>query len=97
MIDFAKVEFTQREYAFMEKEFGYTKEKVDAFTEDDIDKLIDDCFDIEIAETIAADRAAGDDYEESVLSERGEIAADLVTKLTVDESILDDEEDDDDD
>lgn len=67
------MKFTEKEYAFLKNEFGYSKEDVDGFSEDELLDIGDNCFDIETDETLAA----GD----GKISERGEIAAALVTKI----------------
>ncbi len=68
------IKFTEKEYEFIESEFGYTKEQVDGLSPDELYDLADDCFVIEEEETVAA----GEDGE---LSERGETAAGIVTKV----------------
>lgn len=68
------IKFTEEEYNFIVEEFGYSKEQVDGLGADELYDLADDCFIIEEEETVAA----GDDGE---LSERGEIAAGIVTKV----------------
>ena len=68
------IKFTEKEYEFIESEFGYTKEQVDGLSPDELYDLADDCFVIEEEETVAAE-------EDGELSERGETAAGIVTKV----------------
>ena len=68
------IKFSKAEYDFIEREFGKNQEQVAALTDDELYDLADDCFVIEEEETVAA----GEDGE---LSERGELAASIVTKV----------------
>ena len=67
------IQFTAKEYAWIEAEFGYTRAQVDRLRPEELSDLANDCFVIEEVETVAA--GEGD------LSERGEIAAGIVTKV----------------
>ena len=69
----SKVNFTENEYSFIEENFGFSKDEVDAFSEDDYFDLQDKCSDIEID----AISDAGDDE----LSDDGNTASDIVTKI----------------
>ncbi|MCD8295008.1 MAG: hypothetical protein LUE27_07190 [Clostridia bacterium] len=70
------MKFSEKELEFLKNEFGYTENQIDNFSEDELSDLTDECFDIEVDEVVAADDGNGD------VSERGETAADIVTKLT---------------
>ena len=64
---------TQRD--FIEQEFGYTKEAIAAMSDDEIDELYDQIADIEVDETVDADRDGRD------LTERGKTAEGIVTVI----------------
>jgi hypothetical protein len=65
--------FTETEAKFLKSEFGLTVENVLSMSESELDKLYDDCIEIEIAETY--------DAGDSELSERGQSAVGIVDAL----------------
>ena len=67
------INFTEKEYQFIENEFGYDKEQVNDMSDNELYNLFDECFVIEEKETVAAG--------ENDLSDRGKTAADIVTKI----------------
>ena len=64
--------FTGKQYMFLEKEFGLSREAVDAMTEDELLELADRCFDIELE---------GDLQDGSKMPDRCGIAAELVDRF----------------
>ncbi len=72
-----KIKLTKKEYAFIEKELGYTKNDIAQFTEEQWDSFYDEVCEIEECEAFDAD----EDAEE--LSDRGEMAAAIVTKYSL--------------
>ncbi len=73
------IKFTRKEYDFIAEGFGHTKEQVDEMSMDELYDLADECFGIEEEEEEEEEIvAAGEDGE---LSERGELAAPIVTKV----------------
>lgn len=66
---------SQTQLDFIEQEFGYTKEAIAAMSEDEIDELYDQIADIEVDETVDADRDGRD------LTERGKTAEGIVTVI----------------
>lgn len=66
---------SQTQLDFIEQEFGYTKEAVAAMSDDEIDELYDQIADIEVDETVDADRDGRD------LTERGKTAEGIVTVI----------------
>lgn len=66
---------SQTQLDFIEQEFGYTKEAIAAMSDDEIDELYDQIADIEVDETVDADRDGRD------LTERGKIAEGIVTVI----------------
>lgn len=70
------MKFSKKELEFLKSEFGYTEDQINNLSEDELSDLTDKCFDIEVDEVVATDDGDGD------VSERGETAADIVTKLT---------------
>ena len=65
----------QIQFDFIEQEFGYTKEAIAAMSDDEIDELYDQIADIEVDETVDADRDGRD------LTERGKTAEGIVTVI----------------
>jgi len=65
--------YTKEELDFLEKEFGLSEKDLAEISEDDLLDIGDQCFEIETEEVLAA--SGGE------LSERGETAAALVTKI----------------
>ena len=63
------------QFDFIEQEFGYTKEAIAAMSDDEIDELYDQIADIEVDETVDADRDGRD------LTERGKTAEGIVTVI----------------
>lgn len=66
---------SQTQLDFIEQEFGYTKEAIAAMSDDEIDELYDQIADIEVDETVDADRGGRD------LTERGKTAEGIVTVI----------------
>lgn len=66
---------SQTQLDFIEQEFGYTKEAIAAMSDDEIDELYDQIADIEVDETVDADRDGRD------LTERGKTAEGIVTVI----------------
>lgn len=66
---------SQTQLDFIEQEFGYTKEAIAAMSDDEIDELYDQIADIEVDETVDADRDSRD------LTERGKTAEGIVTVI----------------
>lgn len=66
---------SQTQLDFIEQEFGYTKESIAAMSDDEIDELYDQIADIEVDETVDADRDGRD------LTERGKTAEGIVTVI----------------
>lgn len=66
---------SQTQLDFIEQEFGYTKETIAAMSDDEIDELYDQIADIEVDETVDADRDGRD------LTERGKTAEGIVTVI----------------
>ena len=66
---------SQTQLDFIEQEFGYTKEAIAAMSDDEIDELYDQIADIEVDETVDADRDGCD------LTERGKTAEGIVTVI----------------
>lgn len=66
---------SQTQFDFIEQEFGYTREAISAMSDDEIDELYDQIADIEVDETVDADRDGRD------LTERGETAEGIVTVI----------------
>lgn len=66
---------SQTQIDFIEQEFGYTKEAIAAMSDDEIDELYDQIADIEVDETVDADRDGRD------LTERGKTAEGIVTVI----------------
>lgn len=67
------LKFTDTEYEFLEKEFGKTREEVDAMTEDELYELSDACFDIELE---------GDLSDGKSMPDRCGIASGIVDKIS---------------
>lgn len=80
---------TQTQMDFIKNEFGVTKEQLQNMSEDEFFELNEKICDIEVHETMLAD----DDSD--ALSERGEIAASIVTLFG--ESVAEDDDFDTDD
>jgi hypothetical protein len=70
------MEFTKKELAFLEAEFGYEANDLENMSKESLCEVQDKCFVIEEVETVAAIKDADGD-----LSERGELAASIVTKI----------------
>jgi hypothetical protein len=70
------MEFTKKELAFLEAEFGYAANDLENMNKESLYEVQDKCFVIEEIETMAAIKDADGD-----LSERGEMAASIVTKI----------------
>ena len=66
---------SQTQLDFIEQEFGYTKEAIAAMSDDEIGELYDQIADIEVDETVDADRDGRD------LTERGKTAEGIVTVI----------------
>ena len=66
---------SQTQLDFIEQEFGYTKEAIAAMSDDEIDELYDQIANIEVDETVDADRDGRD------LTERGKTAEGIVTVI----------------
>ena len=66
---------SQTQLDFIEQEFGYTKEAIAAMSDDEIDELYYQIADIEVDETVDADRGGRD------LTERGKTAEGIVTVI----------------
>ena len=66
---------SQTQVDFIEQEFGDTKEAIAAMSDDEIDELYDQIADIEVDETVDADRDGRD------LTERGKTAEGIVTVI----------------
>ena len=66
---------SQTQLDFINQEFGYTKESIAAMSDNEIDKLYDQIADIEVDETVDADRDGRD------LTERGKTAEGIVTVI----------------
>ena len=66
---------SQTQLDFIEQEFGYTKEAIAPMSDDEIDELYDQIADIEVDETVDADRDSRD------LTERGKTAEGIVTVI----------------
>lgn len=66
---------SQTQLDFIEQEFGYTKKAIAAMSDDEIDELYDQIADIEVDETVDADRDGRD------LTERGKTAEGIVTVI----------------
>ena len=66
---------SQTQLDFIEQEFGYTKEAIAAMSDEEIDELYDQIADIEVDETVDADRDGRD------LTERGKTAEGIVTVI----------------
>lgn len=66
---------SQTQLDFIEQEFGYTKEAIASMSDDEIDELYDQIADIEVDETVDADREGRD------LTERGKTAEGIVTAI----------------
>ena len=65
--------FNKAEYVFFQKEFALSASDVAMLSDDELYDLGDKCFEIETEEAIAADG--------SELSDRGKIAAGIVTRI----------------
>jgi hypothetical protein len=70
------MEFTEKELSFLETEFGYAVNDLENMNKESLAEVQDKCFVIEEIETVAAIKGADGD-----LSERGEMAARIVTKI----------------
>lgn len=66
---------SQTQLDFINQEFGYTKESIAAMSDNEIDELYDQIADIEVDETVDADRDGRD------LTERGKTAEGIVTVI----------------
>lgn len=66
---------SQTQLDFIEQELGYTREAISAMSDDEIDELYDQIADIEVDETVDADRGGRD------LTERGKTAEGIVTVI----------------
>lgn len=66
---------SQTQLDFINQEFGYTKESIAAMSDNEIDKLYDQIADIEVDETVDADRDGRD------LTERGKTVEGIVTVI----------------
>ena len=66
---------SQTQLDFIEQELGYTREAISAMSDDEIDELYDQIADIEVDETVDADRDGRD------LTERGKTAEGIVTVI----------------
>ena len=66
---------SQTQLNFINQEFGYTKESIAAMSDNEIDELYDQIADIEVDETVDADRDGRD------LTERGKTAEGIVTVI----------------
>ena len=65
----------QEQFDFIEKEFGYTREFIGSMSDDEIDAMYDQIADIEIDETVDADRENRD------LTQRGKLAEGIITVM----------------
>ena len=63
---------SQTQLDFIEQEFGYTREVIASMSDDEVDALYDQIADIEVDETVDADRDGRD------LTERGKTAEGIV-------------------
>ena len=66
---------SQTQLDFIEQEFGYTREVIASMSDDEVDELYDQIADIEVDETVDADRDGRD------LTERGKTAEGIVTVI----------------
>ena len=66
---------SQTQLDFIEQEFGYTREVIASMSDDEVDALYDQIADIEVDETVDADRDGRD------LTERGKTAEGIVTVI----------------
>ena len=66
---------SQTQLDFIEQEFGYTREDIASMSDDAVDELYDQIADIEVDETVDADRDGRD------LTERGKTAEGIVTVI----------------
>lgn len=66
---------SQTQLDFIKQEFGYTKEAVEDMSDEEIDELYDQIANIEVDETVDADRNGCD------LTERGKTAEGIVTVI----------------
>lgn len=64
---------SQTQLDFIERELGYAREAIKAMSDDEIDEMYDQIADIEVDETVDADRDGRD------LTERGKTAEGIVT------------------
>ena len=66
---------SQTQLDFIEQEFGYTRVVIASMSDDEVDELYDQIADIEVDETVDADRDGRD------LTERGKTAEGIVTVI----------------
>ena len=66
---------SQTQLDLIEQEFGYTREVIASMSDDEVDELYDQIADIEVDETVDADRDGRD------LTERGKTAEGIVTVI----------------